>query len=157
MIFDWVRHQEFLIIGCWMHLYHSKYSLPLFWHAVKLLGNSLILCIFAFENFKWDQSSTIPHYWGKMIPSTLPSAPWMMRFSSLSGDNKNYLQTCMTNGCCFLQSFQELFLLVLGDFFTGTQWMIQWDSTDLWGSSCVVSPLWYSLLKALIALLSPES
>ena len=48
----------------------------------------------------WGLISTllIPHYYGKTFLSTLPSASWIRRYSSLPAGHRHYSQPCVSSG-----------------------------------------------------------
>lgn len=60
----------------------------------------------------------ISHCWGKTLLCTILSSPWILRFSSLDGENRHYSQLYVIAGYCYLWSFQVVLFLALGSFLT---------------------------------------
>lgn len=66
------RHDEFHFLGCWIFLYVHWYVYALFWSAVKLLGNNLILVDLAF----WESASEQGLVSGLLFPTTEARSFW---------------------------------------------------------------------------------
>lgn len=81
----------------------------LFWDTVKLLGNSFILSRLALKKKRIRAIFSLrlirPHYWDRTLLSTLLNAPWIIRFSTLAGGNRDYCLSCVSTRECSLQSF----------------------------------------------------
>ena len=67
------RYGEFYPVGCWIFLYSYRHFWALFWNAVMLCGNSLVLSDLIFTFFLWSTRTAFnlglifPHFWGKIL------------------------------------------------------------------------------------------
>lgn len=89
----------------------------MFWNAIELLGNNLLLLGLILEFVKWDlnyaQSRPNYPYWDKtFFVCTLPNTPWIFSiYNNASGNQYTYSSCLSARLCCFLS-----FLMVLSPY-----------------------------------------
>lgn len=69
----------------------------LFWYAIKLFKNSLILLDLAFKLYYLR-----PEQWERTLLITLPDVPLAIRSSILADGNRNFYQPSVSSGDYFL-------------------------------------------------------
>jgi hypothetical protein len=143
--FDWMLHCGVFLVGCWIFLCYYKYPIPLIWHAVKLLGNSLTLWSFA---FKICYSGSEQHHFPLVRQNSSEySAQCAMKyetFCSISWEQKLFPDN---------HSFLFSLILQMRTWAISSQ-VLEWYFADF---GILGSSLWNSDLRPLVALLSSDS